>query len=95
MLLSRKNNACLADMKGLARYSAPWDTLTSYYMHSEYDAVLNPQKVEKRAQELDAFRDTYNYNFMSENQLAKTMAATHNTNVNVQSKLLLDLFYKV
>ncbi len=73
----------LESLKSLYSYTAAWDMPVSYYLHVEYDAMRNPGKLEQLAQFMDEFRDANDYNFMTEEQMAKTFAAALNAKVKV------------
>ena len=85
----------LRSLKPLYRSTATWDMPVSYYMHVEYDAMRNPGKLEQAAQFMDEFRDANDYNFMTEQQMAKSFAAALNASVKVTENPFRKLLYSV
>lgn len=68
-----------------------WDTVVSYYRHPEYEAYKNPAELEKLASQLDQFRDVFNYNFMSEDQMAKSLMTQLNSKILVTKNPFLEI----
>ncbi len=85
----------LDSLRAMYKYSAAWDTPVSFYQHSEYATLQNPGKLREKAEFLDQFRDDYDYNFMTEEQMMKSFAAALNTGVKVRSNPIRQVFYAV
>lgn len=83
----------LTSLKPLFGSTAAWDMPVSYYMHVEYDAVRNPEKLAKMAEFMDRFRDDNDYNFMTEEQMAKSFAAALNEKVKVTGNPFNEFIY--
>ncbi|HYE81358.1 MAG TPA: VCBS repeat-containing protein [Clostridia bacterium] len=78
-------NASIGNMKALDSYAGNWETIVSYYYHIEYNIENNPQQIEKVAEKLEGFCDKWDYAFMSEDQMAKTLMAQLNTHIEVRN----------
>ncbi|HEX2946903.1 MAG TPA: VCBS repeat-containing protein [Clostridia bacterium] len=85
----------LQSMKPLYNSTAAWDMPVSYYMHVEYDAMRNPERLEETAAFMDQFRDANDYNFMTEEQMAKSFAAALNTKIKVTENPFRKLLYSI
>lgn len=82
-------NASINNADGMNKYIGPWDTLLSYYLHVEQDIVTKPQAMETIAAQLDEFRDKYDYNFMTETQMAKAIMTQLNASVSISTEAYL------
>lgn len=78
-------NTSLGNMKGLNSYVGSWDTIISYYYHTEYNAVKNPKQLENVAAKLEEFCNNWDYNFMGEDQMAKSLMAQLNAHVDANT----------
>jgi hypothetical protein len=79
-------NASINNADSMNKYIGPWDTLLSYYLHVEQDVITRPQAMEAIAAQLDQFRNQYDYNFMTETQMAKTIMTQLNASVSVATE---------
>ncbi len=72
----------LYDQKGWGDISAKYDLPISMYYHCDF-AYERLEDIEKNVSKASTFAMNYNYNFVTEKQYAKAVAASYNTDISV------------
>lgn len=72
----------LYDQNGWGDISAKHDLPVSMYYHCDF-AYERPEDIERNVLRASAFAKNYDYNFVTEKQYAKAVAASYNTDISV------------
>lgn len=81
-LIVFNTSTMLYDQKGWGDITAKYDLPVSMYYHCDF-SYERPEDVEKNVLKASAFAMDYDYNFVTEKQYAKAVAASYNTDVSV------------
>ena len=69
----------------LSEITGKWDIPVSVFYHCDYDVFGNPEKTQNIIDRVSEYRQNFDYNFMTEPQLAKSIASAYNVNLKISS----------
>lgn len=73
----------------LFKTSAKYDLPVTVYRHSEYDTTQKPELMLEHIKSVNDFKEKYNYNFVTENQMAMAISAAYNTDIVVEYRPII------